>query len=208
MNSARLLRLLPAAVLAALVLAACDVIPPPQADPTRYFVLTSPTPASADSPAPSGGLRIGLRAVELPGYLHSPDMVVRRGENELALEDYDRWAEPLDAAIGRVIRERLRQDPAVARLFSQPFPLDTDRDYDVVVSIRRCEGDAGSAVFEASFEIATAGANPRIVARRTYVAPAASWDGHDFGRLAALLSADVDSLAREIASALPAPGAP
>jgi uncharacterized lipoprotein YmbA len=191
-----------------LLLAGCDVIPPPQADPTRFYVLSDGPPAPAE--AATSGLRIGLRSVELAGYLKSPDLIVRRGPNELSPQDYARWAEPLDAGIARLVRDQLRADPAVSRVYLQPFPLDADRDYDVGISVGRCEGGAGAAHFTAVVEISTAGATPHLVARRTFVAPDAAWDGHDFGQLAGLLSADVQALGKDIVSALPsaAPSAP
>jgi uncharacterized lipoprotein YmbA len=203
MNTLRRL-LPPISVLGLLALAACDVIPAPQSDPTRFYVLAGPAPAAQPS-VPSTGLRIGLRSVDLAGYLRTPSLVVRRGPDELSLQDYARWAEPLDAGISRLLGDQIKDAPGVRRVFIQPFPLDADRDYDVTVTISRCEGAADSAQFAATFEIATVGADSRLVVRRSFVAPAASWDGRDFGRLVELLSADVQSLGRDIVSALPAP---
>lgn len=189
-----------------LLLAGCDIIPAPQADPTRYYVLSDAGPAPSEA-AVTSGLRIGLRSVELAGYLKSPDLIVRRGPNELSLQDYARWAEPLDAGIGRLVRDQLRTDPSVARVYLQPFPLDADRDFDVSISVARCEGGAGAAHFAATVEISTAGDSPHLVARRTFAAPDAAWDGRDFGQLAGLLSADVQALGKDIIAALP-PGRP
>jgi len=189
-------------------LAGCGgLIPPPQADPTHYYVLTGPPLADSDAVA-TGRLRLGLKAVELAAYLKSPGLIVRQGTNELMLQDYARWGEPLDAGIARILRERLRTAAAVARVYPQPFPLDADRDYDVAVSVWRCEGGTAAgrrvAQFAATIEITTTGMNARVVARRTFVAPPASWDGRDFAQLAALLSAEVDALGQEVVAALPA----
>ena len=52
--------------------------------------------------------------------------------------------------------------------------------------------------------ISTPSPGARVVAHRLFVAPAAEWDGSNYGRLAALLSEDVAALGREIAEALPA----
>ena len=206
-----------------LALAGCDVIPPPQADATRYYVLSEPAvssditsgPAAADAAALAGrtsvatrGLRLGLRNVELAGYLRTRSMVVRSGTNELVLEDLQRWAEPLDEGIGRVVRARLMADPAVGRVLPQPYPFDLERDYDVAISVIRCEGGTeGStravARFAAVIEITTAGSNPLVVAHRVYVAPEAPWDGRDFGELARLLGDDARALGQEIISMLP-----
>jgi uncharacterized lipoprotein YmbA len=183
-------------------------IPPPQADPTRYYVLADPVTAPLDN-AIAGHLRIGLRPVELAAYLKTPNLIVRQGTNELVLEDYERWGEPLEAGVLRILRERLLAAPEVGRVYTPPFPLDADRDYDVAVTLLRCEGGTAAgrghaAQFAATIEITTAGADSRVVARRAFVAPAAAWDGKDFARLAALLSADVDALGREVVAALPA----
>ena len=201
------LRLAPVVLgLGLLLLVGCDVIPSPSADPTRFYVLSGSGPAPTEA-AVGSGLRIGLRSVELAGYLKSPDMIVRRGPNELSPQDYARWAEPLDAGIARLLRDQLRADPAVSRVYLQPFPLDADRDYDVSVSVARCEGGAGAAHFAATVEISTAGDSPHLVGRRTFVAPDAAWDGKDFGQLAGLLSADVQALGKDLVSALPAAAA-
>jgi uncharacterized protein len=195
-----LLLLVPALVM---IPSGCDVVPPAQLDQTRFYVLTGPEPA----PAEGGTLRVGLCAVRLPAYLKSPLMIVRRGANEVAPQDYARWAEPLDAGIARVLRAQLRATPGVGQLYQQPFPLDRDRDYDLMIEIIRCEGSTANgrpvAQFTAAYEISTAGNDPHVVARKTFVAREIAWDGRDFGRLAADLSQDVASFGREAAAALP-----
>jgi uncharacterized lipoprotein YmbA len=198
--------ILPAAALGLLgILSGCNVAQPAQDDPTRYFVLSDPAGPAA---ATAGGARVGLKAVRLEGYLKHREMVVRSGENEVEFRDYRRWAEPLDAAIGRVLRARLLAAPEVAQVLSEPFPLDQERDLDVAVEVRRCEGfvtrSGFGAGFAATFEVATAGPNPRVLARRTFVAPDAAWDGRDFDKLASLLSADASALGQEIAAAIAA----
>jgi hypothetical protein len=42
-----------------------------------------------------------------------------------------------------------------------------------------------------------------MVSRKVFVAPDAAWDGHDFGRLASLLSADVAAIGREVLAGIP-----
>jgi uncharacterized lipoprotein YmbA len=194
-------RSLPALLTLGLFLTGCSgLIPPPQTDPTRYFVLAGPSPAPA---AAGGQLRVGVRTVELAAYLKSPDMIVRQGTNELMLQDYARWGEPLEGGIGRLLRDRLRTASAVGRVYAQPFPLDADRDCDVAVTVLRCEGSTDrTARFAATIEISKA-SDGRLLARRTFVAPDAAWNGKDFGQLAGLLSADVDALGAEIVAALP-----
>ena len=187
--------------------AACTVVPPPQDDPTRYFVLSDSSGQQVEAPA-AGAVRIGLRSVRLESYLKRKEMVVRTGANEVEFRDYRRWAEPLDAAIARIVRMRLLESPEVAQVVTDPFPLDQERDYDVAIDVRRCEGslDASGrfkASLSATIEISTSGANAHVVARRLFTAPAAAWDGRDFDRLASLLSSDISALGQDVLAAIP-----
>jgi uncharacterized lipoprotein YmbA len=190
------------------VLPACNVVPAPTDDPTRFFVLADPAATGAQAPS-AGGARIGLRAVRVESYLRRKEMVVRTGPNEVEFRDYRRWAEPLDAAVGRVLRLRLMESPGISQVLAEPFPADQERDYDVSVDVRRCEGLAEAsgrftASFSATLEISTTGPGAHVVSRRLYTAPAGAWDGRDFGQLAGLLSADISGLGGEIASDLAA----
>ena len=173
-------------------------------------MLSDSAAAPAQASPAAGGVRIGLRSIRLEGYLKHREMVVRSGDNEIEFRDYRRWAEPLDAAVGRVLRGTLLASPGVAQVQAEPFSADQERDYDVSIEVRRLEGAAsGSGKFKASFtamvEVSTPGANPHVVSRRLFVAPDAAWDGRDYDRLASLLTADVSALGpSEIISELPA----
>ena len=206
----RPLRAAAAGALAAL-LAACNVIPAPQADPTRYFVLGEAADAgSAPDHAPvATGARLGLRVRLGPAYLEGRAIVVRRGPNEIAPQEFSRWGDPLDAALQRRITTRLARAAGVARVLQPPFPLDPEsRIVDVTVEIVRCEGvllpdGTGTSSLEAVIELAEPGGLGRVIARRGYSAPAVSWDGHDFGALARALGTQADGLAAAVAAMLP-----
>jgi uncharacterized lipoprotein YmbA len=193
-----------------LLLGGCSVLPEAQVDPTRYYVLAGAAPAEVGAPAPASALILGLKPVQLPPYLEKISVAVRHGTNELVYNDYARWAEPLDAGIARVLRARLIASPAVSRVFAAPFPFDQARDYDIAVSVIRCEGaQAGGrsvARFAAVMEITTGGESSRLVARRVFTAPERAWDGKDYGALVQALSEDVGDLCTEVVGALPAAG--
>ncbi len=188
--------------------AGCSIVPEASSDPTRYYVLTSPGAQENVAKEASGTLRIGLRAIELSPYLKKGTLVVRKGTNELVYNDYARWAEPLEAGIGRTVRTQLQAAPAVARVFAHPFPFDQERDYDVSINVIRCEGlesHEGGAVARlvVAVEITTAGAHSQVVVRKVFRAPDVAWDGKNYGALAEALSASVGALAEDVAAALP-----
>jgi hypothetical protein len=191
-----------------LLLSGCNIVAPAQPDSARFFVLAAPKPPS-DGTAGAGKLHLGLKSVKVADYLKQPMITVRSHANEVDFVDNARWAEPLEAGIGRILLASLSTAPAVASVISAPFPFDSERDYDVSVSILQCEGSTGgsrpAAHFEASVVISTAGPDPKVVVHHLFVAPPGDWDGSNYGRLAGLLSDDVAALGKDIAAALPPP---
>jgi len=199
---------LPSTVLCLLVLAGCNVIPPPQADLTRYYTLASP---ALDAPAARptiGTLRLGLKSVDVAPYLKKGLIVVRRGENELVYDEYARWAEPLEASIARALRAHLSADAKTSRVFAYPFPFDQERDFDLAIGIVRCEGvqlsgGGAAARFVATLEVTSAGVSSEVIVRKTIAMPDVVWDGKDYAALTRALSNDVAALGQEVAAALP-----
>jgi uncharacterized lipoprotein YmbA len=183
------------------LVAGCNVVPPPQADPTRFYVLASPSPAT-----PGAGVklkRINLRPVEVASYLRSRPIVVRRGDNEVQFRDYARWGEPLEQGVGRVLRDALLASGAagsvsvassrVGRVVGEP---------DLVVNVQACEGGAdGSVRFEAAWELLS-GADSSVLARGNFKADGLKWDGRQEAAIAAAVSQGVVALASEITAAL------
>ncbi len=193
------------------LLAGCSLVPKPQSDPTRYYVLTGDASAGAvdGGAAEAGSLVLGLKRIEIAPYLDGKDMVVREGGNEIAYQDFARWAEPLTTSIGRELVGSIARADKVGRVYAQPFPFDAERDYDVSIRVLRCEGEkkkGGKAVasFSALIEVTEAKPGGALVLSKEFVAPEAEWDGRDFGELATALSAAVDALGAEVVAALPA----
>lgn len=179
----------------ALLLSGCNLLPEPQADSTRHYVLESAVAANA----PGGAPRLGLRRVEVPAYLKSKAIVTRTAGNELRYAATARWAEPLEAGIARVLRDQLGVGAVVS---AYPFPAGVERDYDLVVRVVAAEGRDDGVRFTASYELVRV-ADSQVVARRTFNAPVAAWRG-DHGELAAALSVAAAGLAGDILAALPA----
>jgi hypothetical protein len=196
-----------AGVIAACALSSCAFLQPP-ADPTRFYVLTLP---SASSPSAADGefarWKIGLRSVELPAYLQTKLMVVRTGTNEIHFAEFDRWAEPLDAGIGRVIKEKLISADNVKVVALNSHGEDT-LDYEVMIRVLACEGvrgesGTGSIRLSMSWEIQSVGTNATAIKRGGFTAAPAAWDGKDYGQLALQLSKAIADAGKALAVDLP-----
>ncbi len=213
-SAARRAPLLSAALVLASALSGCSLLPKPEPDPTRHYVLTGASSGPLDAGVKQGRLKVGLRSVQIAPYLDAKSMIVRRGDNEIDYRDYARWAEPLANGINRMLVARLHVSDRVARVFPQPYPFDVARDVDVSVSVLRCEGRVrpdGKAVasFACAVEIVRVGDRPgadggEVLLREVFEAPETKWQEGDYAALAAILSDDVSKLADTLIAALPA----
>lgn len=191
-----------------LSLSGCSFLPAPQPDPTRHYVLTGPALEPTQSEKTEGALVLGVKRVEIAPYLNGKDMVVRAAGNEITYQNFARWAEPLTTSIGRTLVGGFARSDKVARVYSQPFPFDVERDYDVTIRVLRCEGehkeDGRTIVsFSALVEVIEAKPGGAVVSRKVFVAPETEWNGRDFGKLASGLSEGVVALGADVLEALP-----
>jgi uncharacterized lipoprotein YmbA len=72
----------------------------PVADTSRYFALM---PLSAAPSASSAGPALGIGGVEIPDYLQSKRIALRKGSNEIEYSESLKRAERLDKGIQRVL---------------------------------------------------------------------------------------------------------
>ena len=73
----------------------------------RFFVLRSVVePPEAPARPTTAGL-VGVLPVRLPGHLERPQLVTWTGPGELRVDEYLRWAEPIDAGVSRTLAENL-----------------------------------------------------------------------------------------------------
>ena len=204
----RLIFVLLLGVLAAFTLDGCALLRP-HADPTRFYVLT--VPSAPSTPAADGEFkrwRVGLRPVEVPSYLRTKFMVVRTGTNEIHFADFDRWAEPLDQGISRVMKETLGSARNVESVALNSHGEDL-LDYEVTIQILACHGmraatGQSSIRFATTWEVRAAGTNLPTIKHGGFTAVAADWDGENYSQLATQLSAAVAAAGKALAADLPA----
>ena len=73
----------------------------------RFFVLRSLAEPPAEPPADASGPLVAVLPVRLPGYIDRPQLVTWTAPGELRIDEFLRWAEPLDAGITRTVAENL-----------------------------------------------------------------------------------------------------
>ena len=192
------LTLLGAAAL--LLTSACSVIPEARPDPTRFFVLEDPA-ATIEPAAPAAdAVTIGLLPIEVPAYLlDTRSIAVAATDNQITFRDFDRWAEPLDKGLARVLRGALARDANVERVLVPPFPLQPARDFDLSVRVVDCVGlESGLLRFVLSYELTSPDGS--LHRQGTYVWQGAG-ESSDSAQLARTISAATAAAGREIAAA-------
>ncbi len=181
-------------------LTGCQILPEAQPDPTRFFLLDEPAPV-ASAPA-TDAVTIGLLPIEVPVYLaDSPAMAVLDNRNQVTYRDFDRWAEPLDKGMTRVLRGALANQAPIARVLAPPFPLQPERAYDLQVRIvDAAPTAAGTLRFTLSYTLSAPSGT--LYRNGNYTHPASTWDGTP-ADLARGLSDALTAAAQTIAGDLP-----
>lgn len=185
------LRLLPAA---ALLAAGCTLLAP-AADPSRFFVLTALSTSSAEGSA----LALGVGPVRVATYLAVSEIQVRTSPTELSRSAVDRWAEPLEEGITRVLAQNLSAELGTRDVVLFPWYAEQSPSHQVQLSVRRFELEPdGSGVLEARYEVTALAPRGGHVIRDVELRQAST--GTDVAASVAALSESLAELARRIAA--------
>ena len=128
------------------VLSGCITTNPSQ--PAKFYLLS---PMSESKKAPQvetgeGCFAIGVGPVRIPQYLNRPQIVSRKSTIELFLDEFNKWAEPLEDNFTRVLAENLANI-----LHTEPIAIFPSRgsipvDYRVTVDVIRFDGMMGKDI--------------------------------------------------------------
>ena len=134
----------------------CGSILAPQPDRTQFFVLA----ASADSVAAgsrafsASGPLVGVGPVLIPDYLQRSAIATRVGRSQVRYSHVNRWAEPLEECLPRVLAQDLSNSLSSNRVILFPWPGNIRVDYQVQVNVERFElTSQGQAVLAARWLI-------------------------------------------------------
>lgn len=162
----------------------------------RFYTLSSaPLPA-----AWSSGLSVAVGPVSVPAAVDRPEIVVSVGPNRVRIEEYERWASPLQDELSRAVAENLAAILATPHVVQSPPTLAGDGAYRVAIEVQRFDSVPGeSAALDALWTVRRPH-DERTRSGRTTVRERASGSGYD--ALAAAHSRAVAQLGRDIAEAL------
>lgn len=175
-----------------------------QTVPTNFYTLsvsTEPTVAKR----PAQGLVIGLGPITLPQYLDRPDIVTRQGANQMRLADLNKWAEPLEPLLTRIMAEDLYALLDANDVIPIPQRGDIPLDRVVEVDINRFDADdSGTVVLDARWRIYRGDNETLLVSGRSQITEQGA-AVPDYDAIVAAMSRAVGRASEEIAAAIASP---
>jgi hypothetical protein len=172
--------------------------------PTRFFVLSSVyDPGKMRSPEGERCYALAIGPVRVSEYLNQPEIVTRITQNELRLDEFAKWAEPLEDNIPRALAENLPSLLCTRSIAIFPWKGGIPMDYRIDVHVIQMDGMLGkSALLDVTWSIADGTDRkklPLITKRSIYREPAG---GGDYGAFVSAQSRNLASLSREIAETI------
>ena len=179
--------------------------------PSKFYVLHSLSMEGAEQPLDPAGVAggaggeyaVGVGPVKIPQYLDRQEIMTRTGPSRVDLAEFDRWAEPLESNVARVLAENLSFLLGTHRVSLFPWAGSTKVDYQVVVDLHRFDGTSeGKTIMAAHWSILEGEKRRVLVTRKSHFAESA--DRADFESMVSAQSRLLGHLSREIASEITA----
>lgn len=182
------------AIPCALVILAAGCASTPE---SRFYTL-SPVPATP-APAPSA-LSVSVGPVSVPAVVDRPQIVVSLGPNRVGIDEFNRWASPLQSSIARVVVDNLAAMLGTPRVALASQTMSADAEYRVAIAVQGFDSAPGeAATLDAVWTVSRAKDGMSQTGRTTVREPATE---KGFDALAAAHSRAVARLSRDIAEAV------
>lgn len=185
----------PAAAIAALCTLAGLVAGCASTPASRFYTLSgTATPVPPATPLP---VSVAVGPVSVPGTVDRPQIVVNTSANQVEVDEFHRWASPLQSNISRAVAENLVALLGASRVTQT---LGVNSDFHVAIEVQRFESTPGdSAMLDAAWLVRRA-KDGKIETGRTTVREPVAQKGYD--ALVAAHSRAIGRLSQDIANTL------
>lgn len=171
----------------------------------RFYTLHSVPDIDIESQGATidNGVAVGIGPVRIPMYLDRPQIVTSKGQNEIHLAEFDRWAEPLKHNVTRVLAENLSIQLSTNRIAVFPWKRSTEIDYRVAVEIIRFDVTAdGESLLIARWTLSRGEEREVLLSRKSIIGK--SVGAKDYKAIVSAMSGNLTDLSSEIAQAIKA----
>ena len=146
-------------------------------------------------------LTIGVGPVKIPEYLDRPEMTTRSSPDSLQFAEFDKWAEPLEKNLARVLAENLSILLSTDRVVVFPWPGSMHVLYQVTVDVAQMEyAPDGKALLVAGWSVFGNDGQKLLAIKRSRIIVPVQSTG--FEAIAAAQSRAVGDMSREIAACI------
>lgn len=190
--------LLAAGLMLILLVGGCRSLTPPV---THYTLNVASESAEETVDNGNGRLTVGIRPVELPGYVNRLQMVTRSGSNQLKVSDLHRWADYPDRLVQQALSGNLQWLMPRARVVSAPWPVEVHPDVVLAFQFLELVGTAeGRVVLNVVWSANGTAPESATLAYRTALSVPIT--GNGFDGLAEAHSRALETLSRNAAEVL------
>jgi uncharacterized protein len=166
--------------------------------PSRFYTLSAATGPAATS----SDLSVVVGPVSVPAEVDRPEIVVTTGPNQVRLEEFNRWASPLQNNISRAVAENLVAMLGTPHVTLSPQTLSADADYRVAIEVQSFKSTPGeAAALDAVWTVSRTKDGKSQTGRTTVREPASE---NSYDALAAAHSRAVARLSQDTAEAVQA----
>lgn len=167
-------------------------------EPAQFYQLQA-VAAARPQTANAKPVLVGVGPIKLASYLDRPQIVVAEGPNRLQLDEFQRWSEPLQENLTRVIAENLSRLRPENQVMIYPWHRNDAPELQLEARVDRFHTDAaGNSALEITWSLAGKGAT-LLRQRSSYQASA---QPHDMESLVSAQSQLLASFARDAAAAM------
>ncbi|MCG6881789.1 MAG: PqiC family protein [Deltaproteobacteria bacterium] len=170
--------------------------------PSTFYMLRSmENPQESLSETGKDTISLLVGPVTLPAYLDRNQMVTIAGNNEVALDEFNRWAESLRESFYRVLLEDLSFLLKTPKVYRYDQSGENDSDYQVSIDVTRFDcTPEGDAVLTAFWTVrGKDNGTPGITKKSVFRTPVSS---PGFPGMVDALNQTLTAFGREIASAI------
>ena len=142
-------------------------------------------------------LAIGVGPVLIPTILDRPQIVTRTGQNRLEMDEFHRWAGPLDEDFARVVAENISILLPSDHVAVYPWDPDFKPNYQVAMDVRYFEGRLGEDIrLEVFWRVSDPNNRKRLIEKKSVIKE--SLQTKDYEELVAAKSRTLVRLSTEI----------
>jgi uncharacterized protein len=162
-----------------------------------YTLSRNATPAATTAPL---NVSVVVGPISIPSVVDLPQIVVTTGANQVSLDEFNRWASPLQSNISRVVAENLTVLLGTARVAQFQQSLNLDANYRVAIEVQSFDSAPGTAATLNAVWIVRRTKDGKSITGRTTTSEPTAAAGYE--ALAAAHSRALARMSQEIADAI------